>query len=86
MRNALTTVSLIASFLLYWPLYKRILTRRSTTDFSKPAQWMILFLQFNNLTVAAFDHSMRLVVIYSVNAVLVAGVLVLIYKFYGETK
>ena len=82
MRNLLTTFSLIASFFLYWPLYKRIPTRRSTTDFSKLAQWMILFLQFNNLLVAALDHSTRLVIIYLVNAVLVAGVLVLIYRFY----
>lgn len=85
MRNLLTTISLLASFGLYYPLYKRILTRRSTGDFSKAAQWMVLYLQLNNLAVAALDHSARLVIIYAVNGVLVAGTLGLIYRFYGES-
>ncbi len=83
MRNLLTALSLIVSFGLYIPLFKRILTRRSTGDFSKPAQWGVFYLQLNNLGIAAIDGSGRLVLIYAINAVLVGAVLALIYRFYG---
>lgn len=83
MRNLLTTISLLVSFVLYVPLYRRILIRRTTGDFSKTAQWLILYLQVNNLTIAFLDHSSRLVWIYAINAVLVAGVIALVYRFYG---
>ncbi len=86
MRNYLTLASLIVSFLLYIPLYRRILTRRSTADYSKTAQWMILYLQANNLIIAALDGSHRLMSIYAVNGVLVAGVLILVYRFYESAK
>ena len=86
MRNYLTLASLIVSFLLYIPLYRRILTRRSTADYSKTAQWMILYLQANNLIIAFLDHSHRLMSIYAVNGVLVGGVLILVYRFYGGGK
>jgi len=47
---------------------------------------MILYLQANNLIIAALDGSHRLMSIYAVNGVLVAGVLILVYRFYESAK
>ena len=67
---------------MYYPLFKRILTRKTTGDFSKSTQWMILATQAVNGGLALASANWHLVFIYSLHILLVGATTYLVYKYY----
>lgn len=80
---ALVGLATILALVMYVPLFHRILTRKSTRDFSKPTQWMILIVQLVNLALAMIENAWYLSGLYVMHTMLVGVTLWLVYKYYG---
>lgn len=82
LKTALLLLSTALALGMYYPLWRRILRRRSTSDFSKAAYWMILSTQAVNGTLAALETAWFLVAIYVFHALFIGATLALVYRFY----
>lgn len=81
-KTILATISTGLAVTMYYPLFKRILTRKTTGDFSKSTQWMILATQAVNGGLALASANWHLVFIYSLHILLVGATTYLVYKYY----
>lgn len=86
MKLFLTSLSLALGVALYWPLFARILRRRSTTDFSKSAQAMILCVQLVNLSLAILENAWYLAALYAFHVSACAVAVWLVFKFHGTSR
>lgn len=84
LKAILTTVSLASGILMYIPLYKKMLRRKQTGDFSKTTQCMVLGTQVLNGTIAALDSAWYNAGIYLLHIVLVAGATFLVFKYHDN--
>ena len=84
LKPILTTISVIVALLMYYPMFKRILLRKSTGDYSKVTQSTVLGLQILNGTIAVLDHAWYNAGIYLLHAGLVGGATWLIFKYHDK--
>lgn len=71
---------------IYYPLFKRILTRKHTKDFSKLSSWFVFLTQVNNIIFAMAEHAHFLTVWYVIQSLLCGFQLTLIYKYYNTAR
>jgi hypothetical protein len=80
------TVLLILGFLMtigiYVPLFKRILKRKHTRDFSKIAAWFVMLAQVNGFALATAEHAHFLQLWYVIQIILTVLQLIFIYKWW----
>ena len=69
---------------IYYPLFKRILHRKATRDFSKIAQWFITLVQVNGFFLATAEHAPFLQVWYILQTCLTGLNLYFIYKYWDS--
>jgi hypothetical protein len=67
---------------MYAPLYRRILRRKHTRDFSKPYQWLVFLVQINNLVLAYAEHAPFLMFWYVTQGVFTGVYLYLVLKYW----
>jgi uncharacterized membrane protein len=77
----LVILNMTISVIMYYPLFKRILTRKSTADFSIATQAAIVFLQLSSLVAAASAHAWYLFSYYILGLILTSLTLVLIVRY-----
>lgn len=68
---------------MYWPLYRRLVKRKSSTDFSRLTQCCILLIQSLNLVLAVISHAPYLEFVYMLQIGLVGGATYLIFRYHG---
>jgi hypothetical protein len=83
LKNVLLVISLAMSAGMYWPLFKRILKRKHTRDYSKIFQWLVMLVQVNNGVLAMAEHAWYLVGWYCLQTVLTAIQLHLVNKYWN---
>jgi bacteriorhodopsin len=81
LRPILTPINMIVSVGMYYPLFKKILARRSTADYSITTQALITALQASSLLVAASEHAWYLFYYYIVGCILTSTTLLLVWKY-----
>ena len=67
---------------IYYGLFKRILSRRHTKDFSKFAQGCIVSAQASNFVLATLEHARLLQFFFAIQFCLASLVLFFIHKYY----
>jgi hypothetical protein len=81
-RTALLTLGFLITIGIYVPLFKRILKRKHTRDFSKIASWFVMLAQVNGLALATAEYSLFFEIWYVVQIILTVTQLILIYKWW----
>ena len=84
LRAVLTPINMLLSVVMYYPLFKKILRRRSTADFSKLTQAIIVVLQCSSLLVAFWEHAWFLFTYYVLQVLLTTVMLWLVWRFSNE--
>jgi len=51
------TISMVMAIGMYVPLFRRLIKRKHTRDFSKAYQWLCFLVQVNNLVLAYAEHA-----------------------------
>lgn len=81
LRPILTPINMVVSVFMYVPLFRKILKRKSTADYSITTQALIVFLQVSSLVVAASEHAWYLFAYYIVGFVLTTATLGLVWRY-----
>ncbi len=81
LRAILTPANMLLSVVMYYPLFRRILLRRSTADFSKSTQVTIVMLQVSSTVVAVYEGAWFLFSYYLLQIVLTSATLWLVYHY-----
>ena len=79
---------MVMSLGMYIPLFRRLIRRKHTRDFSKPYQWLNFLVQVNNL-VLAYAEGAPFLLFWYISQSLATGVylyLVLHYWDYPQPK
>ena len=84
LRTILLTVGMLMSIGIYVPLFRRILKRRATRDFSKTSQFFIVLVQANGLLLATAEHAHYLQWWYVLQLVLTAAQLAVIAYYWDN--
>jgi hypothetical protein len=82
LKTALIVVSLAMPAGMYWPLFKRILKRKHTRDYSKIFSWLCMLVQVNNGVLAVAEKAWYLVGWYILQTVLTAIQLYLVHRYW----
>ncbi len=82
-KTALISASVLMTLGIYVPLFRRVLRRQHTRDYSKMSQWFITVVQVNNLILAIAEKAPYLASWYVLQTILCATQLSLIYKFWN---
>ncbi|MGH9967985.1 MAG: hypothetical protein ACREBG_09170 [Pyrinomonadaceae bacterium] len=82
-RAILTPLNMVVSVVMYFPLFKRILMRRRTGDFSISTQVCIVLLQVSSLVLAILEGAYFLTSYYVLQVGLTALLLWLIFRYRG---
>lgn len=69
---------------MYWPLYRKILTRKTTGDYSLVTQCCVFGMQVLNGAIAFLDHAWYNAGIYLLHIALVGGATYLIFKYHDN--
>jgi hypothetical protein len=67
---------------MYIPLFRRLIRRKHTRDFSKPYQYLCFFVQVNNLVLAYAERAPFLMFWYVTQAVFTGVYLYLVLKYW----
>ena len=81
-KEILIGLSCLATGGIYYPMWKRMIERKHTRDFSRTSQWFICGVQVNNLFLAISENAPYLTAWYILQSVLTFTSLVMIYKFW----
>jgi hypothetical protein len=82
LKTVLLALGMCMSIGIYVPLFRRILKRKATRDFSKVAQCFICAVQVNGFILATAEHASYLMGWYVLQTILTASQLALIYYFW----
>lgn len=83
MKEALTVAAIVLSLALYFPLWRRLLRRRTSGDHSKLTWVGIFVLQFLGLGIAWLDDAPTLyMVYYPMHILLVGTTMGLVWRFW----
>lgn len=83
LKTILLAVSMSMTIGIYYPLFKRILKRKATRDFSKTAQTFIMLVQINGFALATAEHAPYLQIWYIIQTILTALNLYFIYRYWN---
>jgi hypothetical protein len=83
LRTALLAAGFLMSLGVYIPLFKRILKRRHTRDYSKESQWFVVAAQCNGLILATAEHSIYFQIWYVIQILLSTTQLLFIYRWWN---
>jgi hypothetical protein len=81
-RTALLTLGFFLTAGIYIPLFKRVLKRKHTRDFSKISAWFVMLAQVNGLALATAENAHFLQGWYVVQIILTVLQLIFIYKWW----
>lgn len=71
---------------IYVPMYRRILKRKHTRDYSRTAQWFITLVQVNNLFLAVLEHAPYLVAWYILQTILCGTTTWFLYHYWNAEE
>lgn len=81
LRPILTPINMAVSVVMYVPLFRKILRRKSTADYSLITQALITLLQVSSLIVAASEHAWYLFTYYVLGFILTTFTLALVWRY-----
>lgn len=71
---------------MYVPLFRRIVRRKHTRDFSKEFSWMLVLIQINNGVLAYVERAPFLFLWYILQTVMCSAQLYLVYKYWDAQE
>jgi hypothetical protein len=76
------TISMCMALGMYIPLFRRLIRRKHTRDFSKTYQWLCFLVQVNNLILAHAEHAPFLMFWYITQAICTGVYLYLVLHYW----
>lgn len=83
LKTILLAISMSMTIGIYYPLFKRMLKRKHTRDFSKTSAWFVMLVQVNGFALATAEHAPFLMVWYVVQTALTATQLIMIGRYWN---
>jgi len=86
LKTILIGISMSMAAAMYIPLFRRIVRRKHTRDFSKEFSWMLVIIQINNGALAIAERAPFLLAWYILQTAMCAAQLLLVYKYWNEPE
>lgn len=86
LKSILVGISLTLALLMPAPLFRRIIKRHHTRDFSKSFAWMLVAIQVNQGFIAYITHSNFFIFWYILQTVITSTQLGLIYYYWNHDE
>ena len=83
LRSILLGVGYLMTVGIYVPLFKRMLKRKHTRDYSKESAWFVMLAQVNGFILATAEHSRYFQAWYAVQILLTLTQLIFIYRWWN---
>jgi len=80
------SISMAMAIGMYVPLFRRLLRRKHTRDFSKAYQWLVFLVQINNLVLAYAEHAPFLMFWYVTQALCTGAFLWLVLAYWDRPQ